>query len=79
MVDRCVCHQVPLARVKARAAELRARGVTDEAALLDALAGELKCTTGCGMCRPYVKLTLRTGRVAFDHREAIVRAACAES
>lgn len=78
MVDRCVCHQVPLSRVKARAGELRAAGVTAEADLLATLARELKCTTGCGMCRPYVKLTLRTGRVGFDHREAIVRAASAE-
>lgn len=78
MVDRCVCHQVPLIRIKRRADELRAGGMTDEASLLRMLADELKCTTGCGMCRPYVKLTLRTGRTAFDHREAAVRVATAE-
>jgi hypothetical protein len=30
------------------------------------------------MCRPYVKLTLRTGRTAFDHRDPAVRAVTAE-
>lgn len=79
MVDRCVCHQVPFSRVKARADQLRDAGVTGEPELVRALAAELGCTTGCGMCGPYVRLTLRTGRVAFDHREAIVRAALAES
>lgn len=78
MVDRCVCHQVPLSRIKRRADELRAQGTTGEADLLQTLADELGCTTGCGMCRPYVKLTLRTGRTAFDHRDPAVRAVTAE-
>lgn len=78
MVDRCVCHQVLLSRVKSCGDTLRARGVTDEDELVAALARELRCTTGCGMCEPYVRLTLRTGRVGFDHREALVRAAIAE-
>jgi hypothetical protein len=78
VVDRCVCHQVPFEVVRRRAAELRAEGIDGEAELLERLAAELKCTTGCGMCRPYVKLTLRTGRASFDHREALVRAAVAE-
>jgi NAD(P)H-nitrite reductase large subunit len=77
MVDRCVCHQVLLSRVKARADGLRAAGITGENQLVEALADELGCTTGCGMCEPYVRLTLRTGRVGFDHREAAVRAAIA--
>lgn len=75
MVDRCVCHQVSLTRVKACAEALRGAGVVGEEAILAALAADLRCTTGCGMCGPYVRLTLRTGRTAFDHREAIVRAA----
>ncbi len=78
MVDRCVCHQVLFSRIKARAEALRASGTTGEDALVEALAGELGCTTGCGMCEPYVRLTLRTGRVGFDHREALVKAAIAE-
>jgi NAD(P)H-nitrite reductase large subunit len=73
-----VCHQVPFSRVKLRADALRASGVHDEDSLVESLAAELKCTTGCGMCEPYVRLTLRTGRVAYDHREAAVRAAIAE-
>lgn len=78
MVDRCVCHQVLFSRVKARADAMRAAGTTDEDRLVQALANELCCTTGCGMCEPYVRLTLRTGRIGFDHREAVVRAAIAE-
>ena len=78
MVDRCVCHQVLFSRVKARAGELRAGGIEGEEELVAALAEDLRCTTGCGMCGPYVRLTLRTGRVAFDHSEALVRAAIAE-
>lgn len=69
---------MPFSRVKARADALRAAGVAGEEHLLASLAAELGCTTGCGMCAPYVRLTLRTGRVAFDHREAAVRAVMAE-
>lgn len=78
-VDRCVCRQVSFERVKAAAERLRERGLTDESALLAALADALGCTTGCGMCTPYVRLTLRTGRTAFDHREPLVRAIIAEN
>ncbi len=78
MVDRCVCHQVTFERALARATELRRDGVSDEADLLARLADELGCATGCGMCRPYLRLTLRTGRTAFDHRDPAVRAAAGE-
>ncbi|MCC5822383.1 MAG: hypothetical protein LAT64_06580 [Phycisphaerales bacterium] len=78
MVDRCVCHQVMLSEVRDRVAALRLAGVGDEDRLVETLADELGCTTGCGMCEPYVRLTIRTGRTGFDHREAIVRAVLAE-
>lgn len=57
MVDRCVCHDVTLARLLEIArreglsfAELQARG---------------HCSGGCAMCAPYVRLALRTGRTEF--------------
>lgn len=78
IVDRCVCHEVPLTKIRARIDELTSVGSVPEDMLIARLAGELKCTTGCGMCEPYVRLTIRTGRTAFDHREAIVKAVIAE-
>lgn len=69
MVDRCVCHQVSFARIKARADELRGAGVTGPDDLLERLADELGCTTGCGLCDPYVRLTLRTSETRFDYRD----------
>ncbi|MEM9373175.1 MAG: hypothetical protein AAGA55_05980 [Planctomycetota bacterium] len=78
IVDRCVCHDVPLTSIRDRIDELRSAGDVPEDILLARLADELKCTTGCGMCKPYIRLTMRTGRTAFDHREQIVRAVADE-
>lgn len=57
-VDRCVCHEISLAQLKRYAqehdcdfAELKAR---------------YGCGSGCGLCEPYVKAMLRTGRTSFD-------------
>ncbi len=78
LVDRCVCHEVPLTTIRARIEELVAARGMPEDEIMSRLAAELKCTTGCGMCEPYVRLTVRTGRTAFDHREAIVKAVIEE-
>jgi len=59
-VDRCVCHRVTFAELL----EIERR----ERCGLDGLAERTGCTTGCGMCRPYVELALRTGRSSFDPR-----------
>ena len=56
-VDRCVCHKVTFAELAAIAAR--------EGCGLEGLAERTGCTTGCGMCRPYVELMLRTGDTAF--------------
>lgn len=78
VVDRCICHDVPLTVVRERAAALRVLGVTGEREILSTLADELGCTTGCGMCKPYVTLTLRTNKAAFDYRDPEVAKVLAE-
>ncbi|MFK7883700.1 MAG: hypothetical protein AB8F26_05905 [Phycisphaerales bacterium] len=78
VVDRCICHDVPLTKVRERAAALRTFGMTDERELLRSITQELSCTTGCGMCKPYVILTLRTGKAAYDYRDPEVAAVLAE-
>lgn len=56
MVTRCICHNVPFAEVRARFE----RGET-----LDAIIAQTRCCTGCSLCSPYVRLVLRTGRIAL--------------
>ncbi len=55
-VDRCVCHNVTLAQLKA---------ISNKATTVEELSEQTKCCTGCGMCRPYVVLMLRTGGTSF--------------
>ncbi len=55
-VDRCVCHDVTLAQLKA----MSVKGTT-----IQELSEKTGCCTGCGMCKPYVALMLRTGRTDF--------------
>lgn len=78
VVDRCICHDVPLSVVRQRAVALRALGVTDEREILHTISEELGCGTSCGMCRPYVTLTLRTANAAFDYRDPEVARVLAE-
>jgi len=52
-VDRCVCYNVTFDRL------LRLH--RDEGLGLDALIERTGCTKGCGTCRPYIELMLRTG------------------
>lgn len=56
MVERCVCHDVPFERV---------RGLRDQGLSLEQIVARTGCTTGCGMCAPYVRLVMRTGRTRF--------------
>jgi len=76
LVDRCVCHEVTLTTIRDRIGEIRSASIghIPEDTIIERLARELKCTTGCGMCGPYIRLTIRTGRTAFDHREPLVDA-----
>jgi len=54
LVDRCVCKSISFARLK----ELAEQGHRD----LDALSAKTGCGTGCGMCVPYIRVVLATGR-----------------
>ena len=56
-VDRCICYDISLAELKAIADKIDAD--------LETLSARTGCCTGCGMCRPYVELMLRTGRTSF--------------
>ena len=64
-VDRCVCHKVRFDQMTPIIDELRARGITGEDEIMAHLREQTKCSTGCGMCAPYVRLTVRTGRTRF--------------
>lgn len=74
-VTRCVCHDVTLAELVGLARALRGREggdarppASDEAeaaSLLEALAERTSCGTGCGSCRPYIRVALMTGRVSL--------------
>lgn len=65
VVDRCVCAEVTFAAL----AEL-ATGGPGPSLDLDALRRRTGCCAGCGLCEPYVRLMLRTGRTAFALGEA---------
>ena len=70
-VDRCVCHDVTFASLReiARGIDPRAGSSQADDATVEELIRELRrktgCTSGCGMCAPYIRLMLRTGRTRF--------------
>lgn len=57
-VDRCVCAGITLAEL------LAIHRATGEG--VRALADRTGCTTGCGLCEPYVHEALRTGRTRLE-------------
>ena len=57
-VSRCVCRQ---AAFDSLAPLARARGW-----LLEDLIRETGCGGQCGLCRPYLREMLKTGRTVFD-------------
>ncbi len=52
-VDRCVCMNVPFSEML----ELRAQGLS-----FADIRERTGCCSGCGMCEPYVRVALATGR-----------------
>lgn len=61
-VDRCVCHAVSFAELIGLARSLTGGPpVIDSEAMLRDLAERTRCGTGCGACRPYIRLALLTG------------------
>ena len=57
LVSSCICRNVPFAELLPRA---RAAGWT-----LTDLIAETGCGGQCGLCRPYLREMLLTGRTAF--------------
>jgi hypothetical protein len=64
-VDRCVCHNTTFAAMRPFILELRAQGHDDDA-IFEWLRANTRCSTGCGLCEPYVKRCIRTGRIRFS-------------
>ena len=56
-VDRCVCFKVTFAQL------LRLRAETG--AGFEELQASTGCGRGCGLCEPYVRAALATGRARF--------------
>lgn len=56
-VTRCICHDRSFEELRSLAAA--------ENLALEQLKERTGCCTGCGMCEPYVRLMLATGRTAF--------------
>ncbi|MCU0689224.1 MAG: hypothetical protein MUE97_05740 [Phycisphaerales bacterium] len=56
MVDRCICYNVPFSEV----ASLAKSGQS-----FDAISETTGCCQGCGMCEPYVRVVIATGRVSL--------------
>jgi bacterioferritin-associated ferredoxin len=57
-IRACLCHRHTFAELKEMAAE---RGWTT----IEQIAANTGCTTGCGLCRPYIVRMLETGETAF--------------
>lgn len=56
-VERCVCFDQPFEKLLKMARE---EGLTQEQ-----LSEKTGCCTGCGMCKPYVRVVLSTGRTSI--------------
>lgn len=62
-VDRCVCFERTFAELKQIHAQIGG-GFAE-------LQAKTKCGTNCGLCVPYIRLMLVTGRVSFAVAEAL--------
>jgi len=60
-VDRCVCFETTFERLKQYVDAHGGREQVD----FDQLQTEFRCGRGCGLCVPYIRLMLRTGRTRF--------------
>jgi hypothetical protein len=62
LVLGCVCHRVSFAELLALADRLDPDRALGENELIESLSARTRCCTGCGTCRPYLRLALRTGQ-----------------
>ena len=64
-VDRCVCHHVPfklLDQIVEREHDVETESTEQ---IFQDLQKRTKCSTGCGMCRPYILRMIETGQTSF--------------
>ncbi len=64
-VNRCVCTGLSFADLKDRAERMGGG--------FEALRRETGCGEGCGLCEPYVRAMLRTGRTSFRPLDPCLR------
>ena len=57
-IDRCVCFEVPFTEMKQWADARPGCAFAD-------VQERFRCGTGCGLCAPYVRRMLRTGKCTF--------------
>ncbi len=58
-VDRCVCHFISFAALKAEAER------QGPCATVESLSAATGAGTDCGTCVPYLRLVLKTGQTSF--------------
>lgn len=61
-VNACVCNDVTFRELIELAARIDPDRRLSENAMLEELSDRTRCATGCGSCRPYIRLALRTGQ-----------------
>ncbi len=64
-VTRCVCNCVTFQELIDLAQRLDPQRELSEDDLIEALAARTRCATGCGTCRPYIRVALRTGKASL--------------
>lgn len=64
-VDRCVCHKVPFAQLDRIVEEEHDVETESVEAIFADLQQRTRCSTGCGMCRPYILRMIETGQTSF--------------
>jgi len=64
-VTRCVCHDVSFERVLALRDEHDPGRTLGEDDMLELIKRRTHAGSSCALCRPYLRLCLRTGRVSL--------------
>lgn len=64
-VDRCVCHQVPFKLLDQIVESEHDVEKESPEQIHAALSKRTKCSTGCGMCKPYILRMIETGQTSF--------------
>jgi bacterioferritin-associated ferredoxin len=57
-VTKCICHSRTFKEVKEYAKE-------NDISTVEELQSQSYCSSGCGLCSPYVELVLKTGETEF--------------